>query len=168
MEPNSWSLSLVYFFHLAATVVWIGGLTSSVLFVLPSARRTLDANAYAVFFDRYRRRLDAAGWLCLLVLLGSGLFQMSAHPQYEGFLAIHNRWAAAIFLKHLAFGGMTAVSALMTWWILPELNRLALRQAQGVSAEGLGKFQQREIWLMRINAILSLIILALTALARVS
>ncbi len=134
------TLSFVYFFHLLATVVWIGGLTVAALFLLPIARRTLNPDAYALFLEHFRRRFNPFAWLCLAVLAGSGLFQMSVSPQYEGFLVIQNPWSVAIFLKHIAFGLMTAVSAWMTWGIFPHLNRLAWLHAHGQSEQNAEAF----------------------------
>lgn len=162
------SLSLVYFSHLLATVVWIGGLTVAALFLLPIANQTLEASAYARFLERFRKRFNPLAWLCLAVLVGSGLFQMSVSPQYEGFLVIHNPWSVAIFLKHIAFGLMTAVSAWMTWGIFPQLSRLAWQRAQGQTEQEAERLFRSELFWMRVNWVLSLVVLLLTAAARVA
>ena len=109
-----------------ATVVWIGGLAALTLLVLPAARKTLDAGAYANLLKAIQRRLDPLGWICLLILAVTGMFQMSASPNYQGFLEIGSRWAAAILIKHLVFFAMILVSGYLTWGLLPRLQRLAL------------------------------------------
>ena len=162
-----WALTLAYWLHMLSTVVWIGGLAALVLLVLPAARRALDDRAYLALLEALQRRLDPLGWFCLLLLVGTGMFQMSASPNYDGFLAIDNLWAAAILLKHAVFLGMIAVSAYFTWGLLPALRRLALRLSQGKgSPEEHTRLQQRNTWLLRLNLALSVVILALTALAR--
>ncbi len=168
MTPPFWALSLVYWLHMLATVVWIGGLAAVVLLVLPAARRSLDAPAYAALLVALQRRLDPLGWISLLVLVGTGLFQMSASPNYQGFLAVSNRWAAAILVKHLVFLLMIGVSAYLTWGLMPHLGRVALRQSRGLDAPEAERLQRREISLMRINLLLGALVLALTAIARVS
>lgn len=171
MDMPFWALTVVYWVHMVATVVWIGGLASLAILVVPAARRTLEPQAYAALLADLQKRLDPLGWTCLLALGATGLFQMSANPNYAGFLAIDNRWAVAILLKHLVFLVMTAVSAYVTWGLLPKLQRLALRSAaQGapsrpVEGEAL---QRQENLMLRLNLILALVILALTALARSS
>jgi uncharacterized membrane protein len=161
-----WGLSLIYWLHMLATVVWIGGLAALSLLILPVARRTLDPVAYSAFLSGLQQRLDPLAWMSLVVLVGTGLFQMSANPNYSGFLSIHNRWAAAILIKHVVFLGMAALSAYLTWGLLPALRRVALRQASGQVVPEAEKLQQRELFLMRINLILGVIILGLTAIAR--
>ena len=168
MTPPFWALSLVYWLHMLATVAWIGGLAAMVLLVLPAARRSLDAFAYAALLAAIQRRIDPLGWISLLVLVGTGLFQMSASPNYQGFMAISNRWAAAILVKHLVFFVMVGVSAYLTWGLLPRLGRVALRQSRGLEAPEAEQLQRRETSLMRLNLVLGAVVLALTAIARAS
>src|SRR3989304_4125630 len=118
--PPVWALSLAYWLHMLATILWIGGLSAVVLLVLPAARQGLEVGQYARLLDKIQRRLDPLGWLSLAVLLGTGLFQMSANPHYTGLLTISNRWAVAILIKHLVFLVMIAVSAYLTWGLFPD------------------------------------------------
>lgn len=168
MNNSFWGLSLIYSFHLIATVVWVGGVTIAALFLIPVSRTVLDPNAYTVFLDRFWQRFNPLAWLCLVILLASGLFQMSASPQYEGFLVIQNLWSIAIFLKHLAFGFMTVVSAWLTWGIFPRLRRVAWQRAQGQATQQAEPLYRSETFWMRVNWVLSLIVLILTAVARVA
>jgi uncharacterized membrane protein len=167
MTPNVWALSFTYWLHMLATVVWIGGLSALVLLVLPAARKALDAASYANLLGAIQRRLDPLGWICLLVLAGTGMFQMSANPNYQGFLEVSNRWAATILVKHLVFLVMVLVSGYLTWGLLPRLQRLALLQTRGQPADA-GSLLRREANLLRLNLVLGVIVLALTAVARAS
>jgi 1,4-dihydroxy-2-naphthoate octaprenyltransferase len=96
------------------------------------------------------------------------MFQMSAHPEYGGILAIENNWAVAILLKHLVVLIMMAASAYMTWGILPALSRLALIKAAGkvVDEKTEVRLRQKEARLIWANLILSFVVLLLTAAAR--
>jgi uncharacterized membrane protein len=169
MTVPVWALSLAYWLHMLATVVWIGALASLSLLVLPAAQRTLSPQEYGDYIGQIQRRLDPLGWFSLILLAGTGLIQMSANPNYHGFLAIDNRWAVAILVKHLLFLIMVVVSAYMTWIILPQLRRLALRRARGIEAENdttLPESMRRETWLLRLNLIFGVFVLAMTAIAR--
>jgi uncharacterized membrane protein len=165
LAPNL-ALSLAYWLHMLATVTWIGSLAALALLVLPAARRSLTGPAYAAFLITLQRRLDPLGWLSLLALTGTGLFQMSASPHYAGFLSIANPWAAAILIKHLVFLAMTATSASITWGLMPRLGRLALLQAHGQETPEAPRLLRQEVLLLRLNLFLGVIVLALTALAR--
>ena len=166
--PSVWALSLTYWLHMLATVIWIGGLATLSILVLPAARQALDIADYAKLLTGIRRKLDPLGWLSLAVLLGTGLFQMSANPNYQGILAVNNQWAVAMLLKHIVFLLMAGISAYLTWGVLPKLSRLALRQAQDQDTSESKSLRQREATLMQINLILGAIVLALTAVARAS
>jgi uncharacterized membrane protein len=166
--PPVWAISLAYWLHMLATVAWIGGLVTLSVLVIPAARQALDSQAYADLLGRLRRRLDPLGWSCLLVLAATGMFQMSINPNYHGFLEISNRWALAILLKHLLFLVMTAISAYLTWGVIPRLQRAALLLAHGKDAPQAQDLQQQEALLIRVNLVLGILVLALTALARAS
>lgn len=164
MSLPNWGLSVAYWLHMLATVIWIGTLAALALVVFPAARRALDGQAFATLLSGLQKRIDPLGWFCLAILVGTGLFQMSAHPNYEGFLVIDDRWGMAILIKHLIIGGMIAVSAYMTWFLLPELRRNVLCQAQGQEVNP--ALQRRSLLLLNLNLILAVFVLALTAIAR--
>lgn len=168
MPTPAWALSITYWLHMLATVVWIGSLAALVLLVLPAAQHTLDHKSFAGLLEAMQRRLEPIGWFCLIILTGTGLFQMSASHNYQGFLAIDNRWAVAILLKHIVFLLMVAASAYLTWGLMPSLRRNAFMLAQGKDIPEADRLQRQNIFLLRLNLILSVIVLALTALARVS
>lgn len=171
MTIPAWALSLAYWLHMLATVVWIGALATLVILVLPTAQRSLDPQPYSDFLGQIQRRLDPIGWFCLLLLTGTGLVQMSANPNYQGFLAIDNRWAVAILTKHIVFLIMVGLSAYLTWGLLPQTRRLALRRARGLVDKDDQEYNillKKETWLVNLNLVLGVAILALTAIARTS
>jgi uncharacterized membrane protein len=169
MNPE-FGLAVIYWLHMLATVTWIGGLAAMVLIVIPAAQRTLDAGTYAAFIGKVQERLQQVGWLSLLVLGATGMFQMSANSNYGGFLTIDNRWATAILIKHAAIGLMVMVSAYSTWGLMPQIKRMALMRAAGKALDERVTQQllARERLLLRANLVLSVVVLALTAWARVS
>ncbi len=153
MRFENLGLSLAYWLHMLATVAWIGGLVALSLFVIPAARRTLEGEAYARFLGNVLGKLQRIGWLSLTVLVGTGLFQLAAHPSYEGFLAVTSPWAMAIFAKHMVIGGMVISSAYITWVLNPRLQRLALLQTAGkeIDRSQMDDLRRREALALRIN-----------------
>jgi uncharacterized membrane protein len=170
MESSTWALWLAYWLHMLATVVWIGGLSALAIFVLPAARRALDPPAYAAFLTNLQQRFDPLGWFSLAILAATGMFQMSASPSYQGFLAIEDRWAAAILIKHLLFFGMAGLSAYLTWGLMPKIRRMALRRAASgaVDEAEAQRLIAQESRLLQLNLLLGVLVLALTAIARAS
>ena len=166
MTPPAWALTFAYWLHMLATVTWIGGLAALSLFVLPAARRNLDAISYFNFLDGIQRRLDPLAWLSLSVLIATGLVQMSSSPYYQGFLTVGNTWAGAILLKHLVVLIMVGINAWITWGVIPRLRRAALFISKGRETLGIDRFERQSQRLLRLNLLLSVIVLALTAIAR--
>lgn len=166
MTTPIWALSIAYWFHMLATVLWIGGLVVLSILVLPTARRTLDSQAYARLLEAFQQRLDPLGWFSIILLLASGMFQMSASPHYGGFLSIETLWAGVILVKHLLFGIMVIISGIVTWGVVPALRREALLQAKGKTAPNLAKLQHQSVRLMQFNLFLGVLVLLLTAIAR--
>ena len=159
---KSWALAVAFWLHMAATVVWIGGLFFQAL-VLPPALRRLPERGQVL--EALRRRFQPLAWLSLAVLIGTGLTQMSANPNYTGFLSIENSWSRAILAKHLAVAFMVAVGAYQTWVVQPELARMAILEARTPQADH-GPLLRRQDRLARLNLALGIAVLAFTAIAR--
>jgi len=166
MTTPIWALSIAYWLHMLATVLWIGSLSASALVVLPAARKILDPKAYADLLAALGKRLDPLGWFSMIVLLGSGMLQMSSNPNYQGVMSIQGLWAGSIFIKHILFGLMVLISGYITWGLLPSLRRAALLQARGKAVSDAETLQNREVFLLRLNLILGILVLLLTAVAR--
>lgn len=149
-------LALAFWLHMAATIVWIGGLFFQSVILAPSLSRVGEPGA---LLERVQKRFQPLAWLSLAVLVGTGLIQMSANPNYEGVLAISNAWSRAIFAKHMTIGLMLLVAVYQTWVLQPKLTRMAMIHA----SEAL---QQRYSRLAQINLALGILVLGLTALAR--
>lgn len=162
------ALAFIYWLHMLATVVWLGGLAGVALIVLPAARQSLDDKVYAALLGRIQERLNWVSWVSLLVLGATGMFQMSANSHYNGFMTIDSPWASAILSKHIVVALMVLVGVYNTWGLLPALRRTALLRAAGkvVYQPEADRLERREKLLLWLNLILSALVLALTALAR--
>jgi uncharacterized membrane protein len=163
--PAPWVMALIYWLHLLATVIWIGSLAAINLLVLPASQRTLDAATQLRFMTALQKRLEPLAWFCMGLLLATGMFQMSANTHYNGFLNTSTQWSLSILVKHGLGAVMVAVSAVQTWEVIPNIQRVLMKKS-GVNADELAKLNQREKTLLRINFILSALILAATAFAR--
>lgn len=179
MSATGLTLSVAYWLHMLATVSWIGGLAAIAWLVLPVARKRLSVSDYAAFLNDLQKRFDPLAWFSLVVLAGTGMLQMGANPNYEGFFSISNIWSGAILIKHLIFLGMTCISAYLTWVLLPKMRRLALQRAlsreqmlspddqQQVSLYEIEtRILRQEAYLLRLNLFLGILVLAMTAIAR--
>ena len=166
MTTPVWALSVAYWFHMLATVLWIGSLAALSIIVLPAARKVLESGGFAELLAAIEKRLDPLGWFSVIVLLASGMLQMSSSPNYEGVLTIQGVWAGSLLIKHILFGLMVLISGYITWGLLPALRRAALLQARGKDDRNLQMLQHREAFIRRLNLFLGVLVLLMTAIAR--
>jgi len=167
--PPTWAIALVYWLHMLATVAWLGGLAAIAILVLPTAKRVLKPADQLAFIDGIQRRLEPLAWFSLAILIVTGLFQLSINPHYNGFLSTSGQWSLAILTKHTLIILMIVVSAIQTWEVLPAIRRGLIRiEKGGVDEAEVKRLQKRETLLLRLNIVLSVLILAATAFARAS
>ena len=160
-------LALNYFFHLIATVVWIGGLVIITILVWPEARRVVSENAglYALL-TRVRKRFLPLSNFSLVVLMVTGMLQMSGDPNYDGMLQFTNEWSRVILLKHVAVGGMVICGLLLQFGVVPALERASLLAERGKGTpEEWERLHRREVRLTWVNLVLGISVLAFTAWA---
>lgn len=165
--PSAPVLAVIFWLHMLATVTWIGSLTAINLLFLPASNRTLKLVDQLSLITAMQKRLEPLAWFCMGVLLVTGLFQLSTSPHYDGFLSISTQWSVAILVKHGFAVLMVVASAIQTWEVLPAIQRILLKKEKANEAE-LARLQRREKLLLRINLLLSALILGATAYARVS
>lgn len=164
----TWALSLSYWIHMVATVIWLGGLLSITFVILPFIQKKMDGTEKGKILDSLQQYLNTIGWFCLILLIGTGMFQMSSHPSYQGFLAIENNWAVALFIKHIFIVLMVIVMGYLTWFVIPGLKRIALKQKLGkeINENELARYRHQEKIILWTNSILAIIVLIFTAWAR--
>jgi uncharacterized membrane protein len=166
-SPSTWTLAVIYWLHMLATVTWIGSLAAINILVLPASHRTLKLADQLSFISALQKRLEPLAWFCMGLLLVTGLFQLSTSPHYDGFLSLSTQWSLAILVKHGFAVVMVVVSAIQTWEVLPAIQRTLLKKEKADEAE-LAALQRKELIILRVNLALSAVILGATALARVS
>lgn len=165
------SLALSLFVHLSATAIWIGGILITMLLVWPSVRRSLqESPALYSTLSQLRTRFYPISNLCLVALIVTGLFQMTADPNYNGLLTFDNTWTQIMLAKHLVIVGMALTGLALQYGVAPQLERTSLLLERGKSDDATTQAQwqqlhQREVWLTWLNGILGVAVLACSAWA---
>jgi len=167
MLTNDFIISLSFFFHLIATVAWIGGLVTLALVMQPVLSQTVtDVKESARLSAAVQKRFQPIANLSLIVLILTGMVQTFTNRFYKGFLQFDNTWAQAILFKHLAIVGMIILAGIITFSVQPALQRNALLVANGVADEAQSaRLQQQQVRLTRLNLALSVLVLFFTAIA---
>lgn len=167
-DVPDWILTASYFLHMLATALWVGGILFKAFILLPLISRKPSNGSEATSLLMLQSRFQPIVWLSLAILLGTGLTQMTAHPQYEGLLAVGNRWSVAIFVKHLSIVPMVVITAFQSFVLHPRLQRMQLRYTRSDPHPAAGGAVHNERRLILTNALLSFVVLVFTALARTS
>lgn len=170
--PSQTILAISLFFHLSATVIWIGGLMITALLVWPEVRRTLnDSPALYKLLNRLRSRFTPLSNLSLAVLIVTGLTQMSLDPNYDGMLKIANTWSRVMLFKHVLIACMALSGLALQYGVVPALERASLLIERGkgeTSSQATTEWQnlrRREIRLTWLNVGLGTLVLACSAWA---
>lgn len=165
--PPSWVMAIIFWFHMLATVVWIGSLVAISVLLLPASAQVLKLPDRVSLLAAVQKRLEPIAWFSIGLLIVTGLIQLSTSPHYDGFLALSTQWSLAMLTKHILVAILIVFSAIQTWEVLPAIHRLLLKK-NTADAEELARLNRRETILLRINLTLAGLVLLATAVARAS
>lgn len=148
------------FFHLLATITWIGGMFFNVLILLPTVKKTLDPEMAGKFMITLFKRIRVMVYVSLLVLFVSGIPMKIASEYYVAIINFDSFWEIALFIKHV-FVAFLALLAIYTFEILmPKIAKLA---AKGSSAELL-PLRKRQMILAAISFLFGIFVVFLSAM----
>lgn len=161
-------LALSLFFHLTATAIWIGGLLVTMVLVWPAVRNSLEQSPTLITLLRgLRKRFYPISNLSLFVLIVTGLFQMTADPNYDGFLRFDNTWSVVMLVKHAVIVLMALAGLALQYGTAPALERTSLLLERGKGDESTEtqwqSLRRREVLLTWFNGLLGLSVLGFSA-----
>ncbi|MDB5891616.1 MAG: hypothetical protein JWP47_2447 [Polaromonas sp.] len=100
--------ALLNFLHLLAAIVWLGGVTFVLLALRPAAAQHLQPAQRLPFMAQALRRFFAAVWVCIGLLLASGLGMMLGVGMKNAPIGWHLMFGIGILMfaifGHLYFG----------------------------------------------------------------
>ncbi len=152
--PKQIVFALVIFLHDLFTAVWIGGLITLGLTVLPSARQVLGKGPQMKkLLDAIQKRLSVLIYVSIVGLILTGMLQANRNPSFEGLFHFGNAYSTALSLKHVAVVLMIGVAL---------FRSLGLGRRQ----EPLTPSQEKlNMGLLLLNIVLGIVVLLLTGLS---
>jgi len=146
--------ALVTFLHDLFTAVWVGGLITSGITVLPSARKVLGAGPQTKkLMDTIQKRLSVLVYVSIVVLVVTGMLQANRNPAFQGLFRFGNPYSTVLTLKHILVLAMVAIAL---------YRSLALGRRSGPSTPSQEKLSAG---LLFLNIALSIVVLLLTGFA---
>ncbi len=158
-------LALIYWLHLCATVVWLGGLAALALIAWPGLVRQTGDEATRAVLDAFERRFWPLANVSLAVLIITGTLQMGSDPHYTGFLKINSPWTIGLLAKHMVIAGIIVVSIALQASVRPEIGRAELlaRRGDARSKDDEAALRRRARQLTLLSLGLGILVLMLTA-----
>lgn len=140
--------------HVLAAVVWLGGMFFFGI-AAPVLRRIEDEGVRASLFDALGRRFRVVGWICIGVLVVTGIAQLRLRGWWGAAF-----WGQADFLRS-ALGStltwklglvsvMIAVQGAHDFWLGPKAG------AATPGTEEARSLRRRAMWLARLNVVFGL------------
>lgn len=146
--------ALVTFLHDLFTAVWVGGLITLGITVLPSARKVLGAGPQTKqLMDAIQKRLSVLVYVSIVVLVVTGILQANHNPAFQGLFRFGNPYSTVLALKHILVLAMVAIAL---------CRSLALGRRSGPSTPSQEKLSAG---LLFLNIALGIAVLLLTGFA---
>ncbi len=103
--------AIVTFLHDLFTVVWIGGLITLGITVMPSIKKVLGMGPQTKkLMDAIQKRLSVLVYVSIVGLLLTGLLQARRNPMFQGLFSFGNPYSTVLTLKHILVLAMIAVA----------------------------------------------------------
>jgi putative copper export protein len=101
--PRQVVFAIVVFLHDLFTAIWIGGLITLALTVLPSARQVLGKGPQMKkLLDAIQKRLSVLIYVSIIGLILTGMLLANRNPAFEGLFHFGSAYSTVLSLKHIA------------------------------------------------------------------
>ena len=152
--PKQVVFAIVVFLHDLFTAIWIGGLITLALTVLPAAQQVLGKGPQMKeLVDAIQKRLSVLVYVSIVGLIVTGALQANRNPAFEGLFHFGNAYSTALSLKHIVVIAMVGVAL---------FRSLVLGRRQGPLTPSQEKLK---VGLLLLNVVLGVVILLLTGLS---
>ena len=148
--------------HIIAAVAWVGGMLFLVAVLVPLLRTPAMKPQAAALFHAVGTRFRPVGWIALVTLVITGIFNVTMRGYSVGQLfrgeAFAGRWGTTLALKLAFVTLIVAMSAVHDFWLGPRATRLAQEDAPASVRE---KWRRVASWMGRTTFLLALAVIAL-------
>ncbi len=151
MPTQTIIFALITFLHDLFTAVWIGGLITLGLTVLPSIKKSLGKGPQTKkLMDAVQKRHSVWVYVSMIGLVLTGLLQANRSPAFQGLFSFSNTYSTVLTIKHILVVSMIAIAL---------YRSLVLGRKKGVSTPSQEKLKAN---LLMANLVLGVAILLLS------
>ena len=103
--------AIVTFLHDLFTAVWVGGVITLGITVLPSAKMVLGMGPQTKkLMDAIQKRLSVLVYISIVGLVLTGLLQANRASEFQGLFSFSNSYSTVLTIKHILVLAMSAVA----------------------------------------------------------
>jgi len=111
MPEKTIIFALVTFLHDLFTAVWIGGLITLGITVLPSVKKVLGKGPQTKkLMDTIQKRNSVLVYVSMIGLVLTGLQQANRSPAFQGLFSFGNVYSTVLATKHILVVAMIAIA----------------------------------------------------------
>jgi len=111
MSVQTIVFALLTFLHDLFTAVWIGGLITLGLTVMPSVKKVMGKGPQTKkLMDAIQKRHSLWVYVSLVGLVLTGLLQANRSPAFQGLFSFGNAYSAVLAIKHILVLAMIAIA----------------------------------------------------------
>lgn len=148
---------LVLWMHLAAAMVWIGGMVFLTFIAAPSLKKLVSPEMQAILYKDIGRRFKLVGWICIFILILTGPINIYHHVTSHHMIDDGEGNLHSIFVLKLGLVLIMILLSLVHDFVLGPLLGEKIRE--GLTPPKLLKVIVP--WMARINLVLGLIVIYL-------
>ncbi len=153
---------LSVFLHLLAAMIWLGGMLFLAIIIVPVVRKPEYLQFSGKLFHQTGLKFRTVGWICLVLFLVTGLFNLYFRTRDVEVLFSSQFWeglfGAALLLKLVIFSIIVLMSAVHDFYIGPKATELWQQNPDSPEAK---KLRKSASWFGRLNLLLGLIVVYL-------
>ena len=151
MPTKTIVFALVTFLHDLFTAIWIGGLITLGLTVLPTVKKELGKGPQTKkLMNAIQKRQGAFIYVSMVGLVLTGLLQANRSPEFQGLFSFGNAYSTILTIKHILVVAMIAIAL---------YRSLVLGRKSGASTPNQEKLKAG---LLMVNIVLGIAILLLS------
>jgi len=149
---------IINFFHLFATVVWIGGMFYMDLILMPSIAK-IDPGERGKLMGMIAKKFTITAWSAIFILIITGILKTPSDMYFD----TSDEYSICLFIKHLLIIGTIIVGLVITFIYVPGLKVNTPRPGEKPSAEFTSYSKKIERF-SKTNLVLGILILICASL----
>jgi len=157
-----WLVALSHFLHVAATIVWIGGIVMVLLVILPGAKAALESSPLlGKLMTEVTLRFTPLANISIFTLIGTGLIIFYYDQSYTSLMDINNKWNVILYVKKL----LVAMMIIIHFYRGLILSKRIMKASTLGDEKQTAKLKKFSLNLVKTNFVLATVVLFLAAVS---